>query len=99
MTSKLQPIPPGEILLVEFLMPLGISQNELARRMEVPVSRISAILKGERAITADTALRLGRYLNTSPEMWLSLQSGYELRKLRAGGWAETEKRIIPIAAE
>ncbi|MDP3899274.1 MAG: HigA family addiction module antitoxin [Mesorhizobium sp.] len=99
MTAKLDPIPPGEILLEEFLLPLGISQNELARRMEVPVSRIAAIIKGERAITADTALRLGRYLNTSPEMWLNLQAAYDLRRLRAGDWAETEKRIIPIAAE
>jgi addiction module HigA family antidote len=77
--KRLDPIPPGEILMEEFLRPLGISINELARALAVPPNRISAIVNGSRAITADTALRLGKYFGTSPETWLDLQSDYELR--------------------
>jgi antitoxin HigA-1 len=80
MTQLLPLIIPGEILLEEFLIPLGISQNQLARDMDVPVSRISGIIKGERAITGDTALRLAAYFSTSADMWMTLQSEYELRK-------------------
>jgi antitoxin HigA-1 len=79
MTQMLTPITPGEILLEEFLIPLGVSQNQLARDIDVPVSRISAIVKGERAITADTALRLAAFFGSSPEMWMNLQSEYDLR--------------------
>ena len=79
MTQMLTPIAPGEILLEEFLIPLGVSQNQLARDIDVPVSRISAIVKGERAITADTALRLAAFFGSSPEMWMNLQSEYDLR--------------------
>jgi len=68
MTTALEPIPPGEILLEEFLLPLGISQNQLARDIDVPVSRVAGIVGGKRAITADTALRLGAYFGTSAEM-------------------------------
>ena len=93
-----EPIPPGEILLEEFLRPLGVSQNRLARDIDVPVSRISSIIKGERAITADTALRLAKYFGTSAILWLNLQSDYELRRLRSGDWADTEKRIRPLNA-
>lgn len=95
MNQKLEPILPGEILLEEFLRPLGISQNQFSRDIDVPVSRIADIIKGERSITADTALRFGKYFGTSAEMWLALQADYELRKLRSGDWAETEKRIRP----
>lgn len=79
MTQMLTPITPGEILLEDFLIPLGVSQNQLARDIDVPVSRISAIVKGERAITADTALRLAAFFGSSPEMWMNLQSEYDLR--------------------
>jgi len=78
----LDPIPPGEILMEEFMRPLGISINALARALGVPPNRISAIVNGTRAITADTALRLGKYFGTSPETWLDLQSDYELRVAR-----------------
>ena len=78
----LDPIPPGEILREEFMRPLGISINALARALAVPPNRIGAIVNGTRAITADTALRLGRYFGTSPELWLDLQSDYELRIAR-----------------
>lgn len=98
MDGKLEPIAPGEILLEEFLKPLGVTQNQLSRDIDVPVSRIAAIIKGERSITADTALRLGKFFGTSAEMWLNLQSDYEIRRLRSGSWLETEKRIRPLNA-
>jgi len=71
-------IPPGEILLEEFLLPMKISQNKLAMDIRVPTPRINAIVNGKRAITADTALRLGRYFGTGPEFWINLQSNYDL---------------------
>lgn len=80
------------------MRPLGVSQNRLSRDIDVPVSRISAIVKGERTITADTALRLARYFGTSAKLWLNLQSDYELRRLKSGNWADTEKRIRPLSA-
>ena len=95
--KKLDPIPPGEILLEEFLRPLGMSQNRLARDIGVPVSRIAGIVKGERAITAETALRLAAYFGTSAEMWLALQADYDLRVLRRSSAREIAK-IKPLAA-
>ena len=79
-TKLLDPIPPGEILFEEFMKPLGISINALSRAISVPPNRISEIVNGKRSITADTALRLGKYFNVSPELWLDLQSDYDLRK-------------------
>lgn len=73
-----EPIHPGEHLLEDFMQPLGISQNQLARDIDVPVPRINAICNGKRAITADTAIRLGRYFGNSPQFWLNLQTGYDL---------------------
>jgi antitoxin HigA-1 len=89
----LDPIPPGEILREEFMRPLGISINALARALAVPPNRIGAIVNGTRAITADTALRLGKYFGTSPEIWLDLQSDYELRLARRTVWKRIERRI------
>lgn len=96
--KKLDPIPPGEILLEEFLRPMGISQNQLARDLDVPVSRVAGIVGGERAITADTALRLATYFGTSPQMWLNLQNEYDLRVLTATSWPQTKKRIRTLDA-
>ena len=93
MTKMLEPIAPGEILLEEYLNPLGISQNKLSRDLDVPVSRIAGIVAGTRAITADTALRLGTYFKTSPEMWLTLQSDYDLSRAREGDWPKIKGRI------
>lgn len=76
--GKLKPIHPGEILLEEFLKPMGLSQNRLALSIGVPARRINEIVSGKRRITADTALRLGRYLNLSPQFWLGLQMDYDL---------------------
>jgi addiction module HigA family antidote len=89
----LEPIPPGEVLREEFMRPLGISINALARALAVPPNRIGAIVNGTRAITADTALRLGKYFGTSPEIWLDLQSDYELRLARRTVWKRIEPRI------
>jgi addiction module HigA family antidote len=80
--NQLEPIPPGEILMEEFMRPLGLSVNALARALSVPPNRVSGIVNGTRAITADTALRLGKYFGTSAETWLDLQSDYELRVAR-----------------
>jgi antitoxin HigA-1 len=98
MTEKLDPIPPGEVLLEEFMVPLGISQNRLASDIDVPVSRIAGIVRGRRAITADTALRLAAYFGTSPEMWMNLQAGYEMRLARQTYWPAAEARIRPRAS-
>lgn len=75
---KLDPVHPGEILLKEFLEPLGLSQNRLALVLGVPARRINEIVLGKRGITADTALRLARYFKMSPQFWLGLQMDYEL---------------------
>lgn len=79
MTDKsLSPIHPGEILLEEFLNPMGISQYRLAKDISVPPRRINEIVHGKRSISADTALRLGRFFGMSPQFWLNLQSRYDL---------------------
>ncbi len=91
--STLPPIPPGEILLEEFLKPMGISQNQLARDLDVPVSRIAGIVAGERAITADTALRLSCYFGTTAELWSNLQSDYDLQVARQTVWPKIKARI------
>lgn len=89
-------IPPGEILLEEFLKPLGLSQYRLARGLSVPPRRINEIVHGARAITADTALRLGRYFDTSPQFWLNLQSSYDLRReLRRLG-SRLDEEVSPL---
>ena len=99
MTKKLlDPIPPGEILIEEFMRPLGISINGLARDIDVPPNRISEIVSGKRAITADTALRLGKYFGVSPEVWLDLQSDYDLRVMQRTAWPKIELRIRARAA-
>ena len=89
----LAPIPPGEILMEEFMRPLGLSINALARALAVPANRISGIINGKRAISADTALRLGKYFGVSPEIWLDLQSDYELRVARQTTWPHVERSV------
>ncbi|MGA0598710.1 HigA family addiction module antitoxin [Enterovirga sp. CN4-39] len=96
--ALLDPISPGEILLEDFMKPLGISQNRLARDLDVPVSRIAGIVRGERAITADTALRLGQYFGTSADVWLGLQMEFDLRLARRSRGAEIEARVPVLAA-
>lgn len=97
-SKKLKPIHPGEILREEFLKPMGISINKLSRDLLVPPNRISEIVNGKRIITADTALRLGKYFGVSPELWTGLQADYEIRVLRQTAWKQLEPRIHAVAA-
>jgi len=79
MSKLLPPIHPGEHLFEDFMTPLGLSRNAVARELRVPPQRISEIVQGRRSISADTALRLARYFGTSPQFWLNLQSSYDLQ--------------------
>jgi addiction module HigA family antidote len=92
-SKQLDPIHPGEILLEDFMKPLGISINQLARDLDVPPNRISAIVNGTRSITADTALRLGTYFHVSPETWLGLQVDYDLRLTRQRHGKQISQRV------
>lgn len=96
--KKLDLIPPGEILFEEFMRPLGVSINALARDLDVPPNRISAIVNGTRAITADTALRLGKHFGVSPELWMGLQADYDLRLAERTTWPKAEARVRARAA-
>ena len=98
-TKKITPIHPGEILLEEFLEPMDISQYRLAKDMNVPPRRINEIVHGKRSITADTALRLGRYFNMSPQFWINLQSHYDLEVEleRLGERLESEVKVCDEA--
>jgi addiction module HigA family antidote len=78
MAKKLKPVHPGEILREEFMKPLGLSMNKLALDLRVPVTRIAEIVHERRAISTDTALRLGRYFDTTPAFWMNLQVRYDL---------------------
>jgi len=97
--KKMAPIHPGEILHEEFLSPLGISQYRLAKDISVPPRRINEIVRGQRAITADTALRLARYFQTTDRFWLNLQSRYDLEveKDLLGPRLEREVSILGAA--
>lgn len=96
--KRLDPIPLGEILLEEFMRPLGISINPLARDLAVPANRISGIVNGKRSITADTALRLAKYFGASAETWLDLQSDYDLRMARRTTGERIEAQVRVRAA-
>jgi addiction module HigA family antidote len=96
--TLLTPIHPGEILFEEFMQPMGVSINRLARDICVPSNRISEIVNGKRGISADTALRLGKFFGVSPEIWIGLQSDYDLRIARRAAGGEIEKRVHPYAA-
>jgi antitoxin HigA-1 len=89
---------PGEVLGGEFLTPLGMSVNALAIALRVPATRIGAIVKGERSITADTALRLARFFGTSPEFWMNLQAMHDLTKARRERGREIDRDVRPRAA-
>ncbi len=91
---KLEPIHPGEILLEEFLRPMSISQHQLARETSVPPRRINDIVKGKRGISADTALRFGRYFGTSERFWLNLQAAFALEKERDRLGKRLDREVI-----
>ena len=84
---------PGVVLREEFLEPLGMAGNALARQLRVPATRIGEILREKRAVTADTALRLARYFGTTPEFWLNLQTAFDLSKAREQKGQEIEKNV------
>lgn len=96
MPKKLSPILPGEILLEEFLIPMGINQSQLAKALDVKENRISQIINGKRAITADTALRLGKFFNMEPEFWLHLQTRYDLKVASESTWEDIKKKVQDV---
>ena len=96
MAKLLKPVTPGDILREEFMIPLKISQNKLARDIDVPVARINDIVHGRRGISADTALRFGKYFSTTPEFWLNLQMRFDLKKTKRDTWPAIEKNIRAI---
>ena len=96
--KKLENIHPGEVLLEEFLIPMEISQNRLARNINVSPRRINEIVLGKRGITADTALRIARYFGTTEKFWLGLQDDYDLEEARIILGSELDKKIKPHAA-
>jgi len=93
-----QPIHPGEILAEDVLPDLGMNARQLGEALGVPANRISEILRGRRSITADTALRLGRWLGTSPRFWLNLQQAYDLEVAEMESGKEIEKTVTPRSA-
>ena len=98
MAEKLyEPIHPGEVLMEDFIKGFGITHHKLAVDIEVPPRRINEIVHGKRAITADTALRLGRYFGIESQFWLNLQSRYDLEKAQSAV-AEQLDKIVPIVA-
>lgn len=95
--EKLSPIHPGEILLEEFLQPMGLSQNQLALAIHVPARRINEIIHGKRRITADTALRLARYFSMSPQFWLGLQMDYDLDMAEDAIGERLDREVVVMA--
>jgi addiction module HigA family antidote len=93
--NGMRPIHPGTFLRADVLEPLDLSATALARALGVPTNRIAGILNGNRAITADTALRLARYLGTSPEVWLNLQLAYELRSAELAAGHAIAREVRP----
>src|SRR5271163_4974083 len=96
-TKKLAPVHPGEILLNDFMEPLGLSQSQLAKAVAVTPMRISQIVRGQRAITADTALRLSRYFGTRPGWWLDLQTHFDLETAADKLEARIARAVKPCA--
>lgn len=96
--EKLPPIHPGEVLLEEFLKPMELSQNRLALDIGVPARRINEIVLGKRRVTADTALRLGRYFGMSPQFWLGLQMDYDLDMAEDDLGEQLEREVRVLAA-
>jgi addiction module HigA family antidote len=95
--AKLEPIHPGEILREEFMVPLDLSANALALALRVPVTRIGEIVRGRRAISPDTALRLARYFETTADLWLGLQAEYDLRLARRTLGEAVDREVRPRA--
>ena len=97
-SERLPPIHPGEILREDFMKPLGISMNRLALDLRVPVTRIAEIVHQRRGVTPDTALRLGRYFNTSARFWMNAQSSYDLEVAQDELQRTIERDVRPLVA-
>lgn len=97
-SNGMRPIHPGEILREEYLEPLGMSVNALSKALHVPATRMNEIVRENRGVSADTALRLARYFSTSARFWLNLQTEFELRQAQIGNEAKIAKKIQPHAA-
>ena len=97
MTDKLSPVHPGEVLLEEFIKPMELSQNRLAISIGVDTRRINEIVLGKRAITADTALRLSRFFDNSPQFWMGLQSQYDLDVAQDQLGKRLDREVRPLA--
>jgi addiction module HigA family antidote len=95
MPKRLAPIHPGEIIREEVLVPLNMSVNQLAKALAVDAARLNEIVRGRRGVTADTALRVARYLETGPEFWMNLQTHYELRVAKQVKLTEIERAVKP----
>ncbi|MBD5802332.1 putative HTH-type transcriptional regulator YbaQ [Azoarcus sp. Aa7] len=98
-TNNMRPIHPGEVLREEYLVPLGMSANALAMELHVPAPRINDVVRERRAITPDTALRLARYFDTSPEFWMNLQTAYDLKQVGAVAGERIAREVHPMHAE
>ena len=96
--DRLQPVHPGEVLMEEFLKPMGLSQNRVALSMGVPARRINEIVHGKRRVTADTALRLAKYFGTSAQFWLGLQMDYDLDVAEDELAERLEREVRPYVA-
>lgn len=97
-SDMMPPVTPGEILREDFMEPLGLSANALAKALHVPPNRVTAILNGTRSVTADTALRLARYFSTTPQSWLNLQKNHELEVAKRTLGRTVEAEVSPRAA-
>ncbi len=96
--NNMRPIHPGEILREEFLAPLEMSANALAMKLRVPAPRINDLVREKRGVSVDTALRLARFFNNTPEFWINLQTAYDLKIAKADKAKEIEHDVTPLAA-
>lgn len=96
--NGMRPVHPGEVLREDFLVPLEMSANALAKALKLPAPRVNDIVLERRGVSADTALRLGRYFNTPPEFWLNLQAAYDLRVSEIAGAKKIMREVMPRAA-
>jgi len=97
-TNSMRPVHPGEVLREEFLEPLEMSANALSIRLRVPAPRVNDLVRERRGVSVDTALRLARFFNNTPEFWLNLQTAYDLKIAKAKRASEIEQDIRPLAA-
>jgi len=95
---RLAPVHPGAVLLKDFIEPMGISRYRVAKNTQVPQRRIDLICRGEAAVSADMALRLGRLFGTTPEFWINLQAQYDLEVAERAAGKEIAKAVVPLAA-